>query len=215
MLTNPPLYLFGKIMDLLKQHSGRCYNWGWLVVLLACTAIIYPVSGTCSENEADLWNSLRQGSSFVLLRHAVAPGTGDPDNFVLGNCLTQRNLSATGREQAAAIGAQFRGNRVQKARVLSSQWCRCLETADLLKLGPVEELPLLNSFFRYYERSGQQTRKLEEWLGRQDFTRPLVLVTHQVNITALTNLYPLSGELVFATRLASGEISFLGSIKTE
>ena len=215
MFTTPLLSVFSTMLYPLKQHSRRCYNRGWLVVLLACTAIIYPVSGTCSENDADLWNSLRLGASFVLLRHAVAPGTGDPDNFVLGNCLTQRNLSAAGREQAAAIGAQFRGNRIQKARVFSSQWCRCLDTADLLKIGPVEELSLLNSFFQYYERSGPQTRKLEEWLGRQNFKRPLVLVTHQVNITSLTNFYPSPGELVFATRLESGEISFLGSIKAE
>lgn len=142
MFTNPLLPLSGRTQDPLKQHSGRYYNRGWLVVLLACTALIFSVSGMCSENDADLWNSLRLGSSFVLLRHAVAPGTGDPDNFVVGNCLTQRNLSAAGREQAAAIGAQFRGNRIHKARVFSSQWCRCLETADLLILGPVEELSL-------------------------------------------------------------------------
>jgi len=188
---------------------------GWIVVLLACIAIIFPASGFCLENEVDLWGSLREGSSFVLLRHALAPGTGDPDHFVLGNCMTQRNLSDAGREQAAAIGDQFRKNRIQQARVFSSQWCRCLETGDLLGLGPVEELSLLNSFFQYYERSGLQTRKLQEWLSRQNFKRPLVLITHQVNITSFTNFYPASGELVFATMLESGEISFLGSIKTD
>jgi 8-oxo-(d)GTP phosphatase len=188
---------------------------GWITILLACIAIIHPASGFCSENEVDLWKSLRQGSSFVLLRHAIAPGTGDPDHFVLGNCMTQRNLSDAGREQAAAIGTQFQKNRIQQARVFSSQWCRCQETAELLRLGLVEELSLLNSFFQHYERSGLQTRKLQEWLGKQNLKRPLVLVTHQVNITSLTNFYPASGELVFATRLESGEISFLGSIKTD
>ena len=190
-------------------------EWSKVLIFLACIVIIHPVSGLCSENDAELWKSLRLGSSFVLLRHAIAPGTGDPDDFILGNCLTQRNLSDAGRGQAAAIGTLFRANRIENARVFSSQWCRCLETAELLKLGVVEELPLLNSFFQYYERSGLQTRKLQDWLGRQNLKRPLVLVTHQVNITSLTNFYPASGELVFATRLESGEISFLGSIKTD
>ena len=129
--------------------------------------------------------------------------------------MTQRNLSDVGREQVTAIGNQFQKNHIQQARVFSSQWCRCLETGDLLGLGPVEELSLLNSFFQYYERSGLQTRKLQEWLGKQNYKRPLLLITHQVNITSLTNFYPASGELVFATMLESGKISFLGSIKTD
>jgi len=79
----------------------------------------------------------------------------------------------------------------------------------------VEELPLLNSFFEYYERGGSQPQKLQEWIGRQNFIYPLVLVTHQVNITLSTNFYPASGELIFATRLEAGEISFLWSIKTD
>lgn len=198
-----------------EQHSRQCFKRGWIVILLAYIAIMHPVSGLCSENDVDLWKSLRLGSSFVLLRHAIAPGTGDPDHFVLGNCLTQRNLSDAGREQAAAIGTLFRDNRIQNARVFSSQWCRCLETAELLKLGPVEELPLLNSFFQHYERGDIQTHQLKEWIGGQNLIHPLVLVTHQVNITSLTNFYPASGELVFATRLESGKISFLGSIKTD
>lgn len=197
------------------QHSRKCFIKGWIIILLTCIAIIHPASGFCLENEVDLWNSLREGSSFVLMRHALAPGTGDPDHFVLGNCMTQRNLSDAGREQATAIRNQFQKNRIQQARVFSSQWCRCLETAELLKLGPVEELSLLNSFFKYYERGDSQTDGLRRWIGRQNLKQPLVLVTHQVNITSLTHYYPASGELVFARRLDSGAIAFIGSITTD
>lgn len=182
--------------------------------MLTIITIGYPAGGYCFKTEADLWASLRNGSSFVLLRHAIAPGTGDPEQFELAECMTQRNLSNAGRDQAIAIGARFRENNIQQVRVFSSQWCRCLETADLLRLGPVEELPLLNSFFQHFQRAGLQSRKLQEWLSMQDLSRPLVLVTHQVNITSLTDFYPASGELVFVKWLESGEISYLGSIKT-
>ena len=101
------------------------------------------------------------------------------------------------------------------ARVVSSQWCRCLETAKLLGLGPVEELPVLNSFFRRNERRAQQTQALRDWLAGQDLDGTLVLVTHQVNITALTGVYPASGELAVIRRSANGEISVVGSIQTD
>ena len=130
------------------------------------------------------------GNHFVLLRHATAPGTGDPAHFKLGKCSTQRNLSKDGISQAVKIGEHFRANGIDKARVFSSQWCRCLETAKLLGLGTVEELPVLNSFFQKYEREELQTQMLKEWLAEQDLSEPLVLVTHQVNITALTKVYP-------------------------
>ena len=91
---------------------------GWIILFLACSAIIHPVSGFCEEEDVDLWKALRLGTSFVLLRHAIAPGTGDPDQFVLGDCSTQRNLSDLGRDQAAAIGALFRAKRRVRGAVL-------------------------------------------------------------------------------------------------
>ena len=150
----------------------------------------------------------------ALLRHAIAPGTGDPPQFELGQCATQRNLSEEGRDQAEKIGDRFREKKIQSAQVFSSQWCRCLETAKLLKLGPVEELAALNSFFQRYERRESQTRMLLEWIASQNLDRPLVLVTHQVNITALTGIYPESGELVIVYRSNTGDISTIGTIKT-
>ena len=197
------------------QNSGHTLGIVWLVLVFLSSVIFQPASGWSTEGEAGLWNDLKTGRSFVLLRHAIAPGTGDPENFTLGDCSTQRNLSDAGREQAAAIGELFRENGIDNARLFSSQWCRCRETAVLLKLGTVDELPYLNSFFQRYQQRDIQTQEIKEWLSGQRFEGPLVLVTHQVNITALTGFYPSSGELVFASRSDGGHISVLGTIKTE
>jgi phosphohistidine phosphatase SixA len=182
------------------------------VVFITCLSSTPVLS---SEGDDVLWNSLRSGEHFVFLRHAIAPGTGDPPGFKLGSCPTQRNLSEEGRDQAVKIGKLFRENRIQTSRVFSSQWCRCLETAKLLELGPVQGLPFLNSFFSNYESRESQTQKLSEWLHEQTLDLPLVLVTHQVNITALTNVYPSSGELVIIRRSKTGEFTVVGTIKTE
>lgn len=168
-----------------------------------------------AANEAVLWESLASGNHFALLRHAIAPGMGDPDNFTIGDCTTQRTLSDRGRTQATAIGNRFRQAEIAEADVYSSQWCRCLETAELLELGTVRELPLLNSFFQHYERAQTQTSGLQNWLAGLELSTPLVLVTHQVNITALTNIYPDSGELVIVRRDRAGTLSVAGTIQTE
>lgn len=165
--------------------------------------------------EAELWDALQSTDHVALLRHAIAPGTGDPANFEIDDCATQRNLSDQGRGQARRIGARFREHGVSVASVFSSQWCRCRETARLLGLGPVTDQPILNSFFRNYERREPQTRMLREWIARQDLSLPLILVTHQVNITALTDVYPQSGELVILRRDRAGGLFVLGTIRTE
>jgi broad specificity phosphatase PhoE len=175
---------------------------------------ICNASAFSADNESALLDALKSDGHFALLRHALAPGTGDPPEFQLGQCTTQRNLSDEGRDQARTIGGLFRENEIHKVRVFSSQWCRCMETAKLLALGPVAELPVLNSFFQHYERRESQTRMLLEWLGKQNLDRPTVLVTHQVNITALTGIYPDSGELVIVHRSPSGNIKVIGTIET-
>jgi len=178
------------------------------------TLITVAMATPAAADDA-LWKALRSGEHVALLRHALAPGTGDPAEFALRDCSTQRNLSDQGRGQAARIGARFRANGIAAARVASSQWCRCLETARLLDLGPVEELPPLNSFFRRGERRDAQTRALQAWLGDQALERPIVLVTHQVNITALTGIFPASGELVVLRRDSDGTLSVVGRLETE
>lgn len=181
-------------------------------VILVCFSL--SASGFSADSESDLWKALAAGGYVALLRHALAPGTGDPPEFQLGHCTTQRNLSDEGRDQASRIGDRFRENGIYGARVYSSQWCRCLETARLLKLGTAEELAPLNSFFRQFERRESQMKALLQWLSEQELDRPFVLVTHQVNITALTGVYPDSGELVVIQRSGTGDIQVIGTIET-
>jgi len=183
-------------------------------LLVAAICLGCAVPALSSDGAPTLWDALQSGNHFALLRHAIAPGTGDPTQFTLGRCETQRNLSDEGRDQALRIGLSFRENGIYGARVFSSQWCRCLETAKLLGLGPVEALPALNSFFQRHERRNSQTQRLSEWLAGEDLKRPLVLVTHQVNITALTGVYPGSGELVIVHRSNAGDLTVVGTIET-
>ena len=164
-------------------------------VLLLCSVAILAEAA-----ESDLRQLVGQADHLIMLRHARAPGVGDPANFRLGDCSTQRNLSKAGREQAAHIGKRLRMAGLADTTVYSSQWCRCLETARNLAVGPVVELPLLNSFFQSSERESEQTRALRAWIASADLTRPVVLVTHQVNITALTGIVPAEGEILILHR---------------
>lgn len=164
-------------------------------------------------DEAKLWTALRDGSAFAIMRHALAPGTGDPDKFKIGDCSTQRNLSETGRKQARAIGDRFRRNGIEKAQVFTSQWCRCRETAELLELGPVTELPSLNSFFQNFERREPQTNALRNWLKDNRPKGTVILSTHQVSISALTRQFTSSGEIVVISTASDGNLSVLGSIE--
>ncbi len=149
---------------------------------------------------ADLFERLRGGGLVLLLRHArTEPGTGDPPNFRLGDCSTQRNLDEAGRAQARAIGARLRAERIPVGRVLTSAWCRCRETAELMAVGPVEAAEAINSFFEERSRRDEQTRAARALAAAWGGPGNLVLVTHQVNVTALTGVFPASGEAVVAT----------------
>ncbi len=148
------------------------------------------------------------------MRHAHAPGFSDPANFDVDICSTQRNLNNNGRSQARSIGNQFRENNINNPLVYSSQWCRCIETAQLLEFGLVEELMILNSFFKNLERKQSQTNSTLEWILKAPLAKPTVLVTHQVNINALTGFSPSSGELVFVRRGPKGKLSIVGTLKT-
>ena len=170
---------------------------------------------TASASEAGrqaLWQALKTGEAFAIMRHAIAPGTGDPENFKIGDCSTQRNLSDGGRQQARKAGELLRLNGVKKALVYSSQWCRCRETARLLAVGAVHDLESLNSLYEAYDRRSEQTRQLKLWLSARVSREPLLLVTHQVNISALTGSGTRSGEIVFVKTGTAGKYNILGSI---
>jgi broad specificity phosphatase PhoE len=150
--------------------------------------------------EPVLWQALREGRAVALLRHAEAPGTGDPAGFRLEDCATQRNLSPAGRAQAARLGERLLANGISRAEIRSSQWCRCRDTAAALGLGPVLDAPVLNSFFDSPQAAAAQTAALRRLIDDLPDSRPAILVTHQVNITALTGIYPRSGEVVVVAR---------------
>jgi broad specificity phosphatase PhoE len=156
---------------------------------------------------------LAQGD-VLLLRHALAPGIGDPPDFRVDDCATQRNLNDEGRAQARAIGDWLRERGVTAARVYSSQWCRCLETAELLDLGEVTPLPALNSFFETREDREPNLAALREFLSaRQPDGRPLVLVTHQVTVSALSGQFVSSGNGVVATLGEDGALRDFEAIR--
>lgn len=183
------------------------------VARLGCVlALLLALPASAQADEGQLLAALREGRAVALMRHALAPGTGDPAGFRLGDCATQRNLSAEGRAQAEATGARLRAAGITRAQVYSSQWCRCLETARLLGLGEVTELPALNSFFGDRAHGPQQTAELSAFLRDRPPGPSLVLVTHQVNITAFTKGFVRSGEIVVVALPLGEQPEVLGRI---
>ena len=187
---------------------------GWRVALALVIFVLGTSAAVASDpGEKVLWQQFRAVTVFAMMRHAIAPGTGDPERFAFNNCSTQRNSSTQGREQARTAGKIFRTGGFTDVAIYSSQWCRCRETVKLLAIGPVTDLTILNSFFEAYERRNEQTRKLKSWLKAREAREPLLLVTHQVNISALTGVDTRSGEIIFVKETASGAYQVVGSIR--
>ena len=154
----------------------------------------------------------RFDGTVIFLRHALAPGNGDPANFNLKDCQTQRNLDETGRRQARGIGKRIAAANLNLAGIYSSEWCRCLETALLLDLGPVTPFSGLNSFYESHAPRDATLAKLQtklDSLPREG--APVIMVTHYVTIQAITNIaVPSGGAVLFD--LATGyarELSLL------
>ena len=166
-----------------------------LVLALA----LLPVPGAAAADEA-IWALLKSGGQVVIMRHAATvPNVPD----TLGtDCSTQRNLSEAGRENARRIGAAFRAHGIAVEDVRASVWCRCMDTARVA-FGTATNWPALDSIFRDRSREAAQTREVRE-LIRGHSGGTLVLVTHQVNITALTGLYPDEGEMLVLTPRGDG-----------
>ena len=192
----------------IKTRLTNFYIMFWWVF-----SIVFFCTPNVLAGEQEIWRALSSKGNIALIRHTIAPGIGDPPEFSINDCETQRNLSEEGRLQAKRLGDRFRENGIGTAQIFSSQWCRCLETASLLKLGKVEKLPILNSFYRKYEREDEQTKGLKSWILRQNFEQPIILITHQVNITALTGIFPASGELVAIEATENGKIQVHGTIE--
>jgi broad specificity phosphatase PhoE len=163
-----------------------------LALLLGVAALPMPAAAASPD---ELWALLRGGRQIVLLRHGTTtPGVGDPAGFRLEDCSTQRNLTEAGRDESRRVGAAFRAQRVPVGRVLSSQWCRCLETARLA-FGRAEPWPALANLFGRQERADA----LRAALGEPPTDGTLVLVSHGSTISSATGVMPAMGELVVVT----------------
>jgi len=179
---------------------------------LALILVLLGVPDAARANEA-MWDLLKAGSQVAVIRHAsTVPGFGDPPGFRLDDCATQRNLSEAGREESRRIGAAFRDRGVPVGKVLSSRWCRCLETARLA-FGTAEPWAPLDSFFDDRSREPEQTRRVRLLIEDRPPSGNLILVTHQVNITALTGISPAQGEMIILTPLGNGDFRVAGRLR--
>jgi phosphohistidine phosphatase SixA len=158
-----------------------------------------------------LWRRLREGGYVVLMRHAATvPGVGDPENFKLGVCATQRNLSDRGREDARRIGTAFRERHVPVSQVLSSRWCRCVDTAQLA-FGRARPESMVDSMFNDDDAARQaKVRALRAYLSARKEAGNLVLVTHDINIRVLVGESLAQGEMVVALAQPDGTLKSVG-----
>jgi phosphohistidine phosphatase SixA len=157
--------------------------------------------------QAQDYDTLTRPGVVGLMRHALAPGTGDPVSFDLSDCSTQRQLGDRGRDQARRTGAALRQAGVTFDEVWTSQWCRARDTATLLDVGPVTEVPALNSHFAGQGDRIAQTGEMQAKLAALPAGTRVLLVSHQVNISALTGSPTSSGEIIAATRDADGKLT--------
>ena len=174
----------------LRFLTGRLATLIGLLWLFALPAQASPLADAIDEIDADV----------LFLRHALAPGFGDPENFSIHDCRTQRNLSQSGRDQSRRIGQYLRDEAIEIGVILSSRWCRCTETAAEIGLGPFTTHDGLNSFFDGHVDRAQTISLLRAYLDRMKGSPadgPVTLmVTHQVVITAVTGIAPQSGGFV-------------------
>jgi len=185
--------------------------------ILACVMVLFLASTSFARaDEQDLIRQMQSGNAVLMIRHALAPGIGDPESFDLNDCSTQRNLNQAGREQARAIGQWLRSRGIRQAKVYSSQWCRCLETARLMQAGTVTPLPALNSFFQRPQDREQNLATLKKFIHQE--TEPdelIVMVTHQVTISAITGQWADSGHGKLLRPTKAGGIEVLGELSFE
>ena len=156
-------------------------------------------------------DSLQEGKKLIFIRHALAPGNGDPDNFKINDCSTQRNLNKKGIDQSILIGDFFKKNKIQIDKVLSSEWCRCKDTAKYA-FKKFEVFQALNSFYdeRFAENETKQIKDLKKLINSWSSDKNLVLVTHYVVISSILNVGSSSGELIITDK----NLNIIGSIKT-
>lgn len=183
------------------------------MLMMLASAITIPAVAADPATEEALWSALKSGGHIVLIRHAVTnPGIGDPSNFTIGDCSTQRNLSAKGRAESKRIGDAFRQRKIPVSDVLSSRWCRCIDTARLA-FGRVNPVAMLDSMFN--EPQNERQRKIREVFARisgHTGGGNLIMVTHAQNIQELTGVSPSSGEMVVVTLDGADKFKIVGRL---
>jgi phosphohistidine phosphatase SixA len=186
-------------------------------MLAAVVVVLWACGAAAGEPAAALWDALRAGGHVVLIRHAATTGgAGDPPGFRLDDCTTQRNLSDRGRAEARRLGERLRAEGIAVGKVLSSQWCRCRETADLMELGPHEVAPTFNNAFALRDRVEDLTRGAHAIIAAWNGPGTLVVVTHGANILPLTGIMPGEGGMVVARSdpERTGKLRVLGSLSS-
>jgi len=172
------------------------------IISLLLKVLILSLFSIHSHSSEQNWKSIQEGNKIILIRHSLAPGGGDPVGFKINDCKTQRNLNRAGISQSKKIGKLFKKNKVPIDQILSSQWCRCKDTAKYA-FGDYKEFTALNSTFQspYDKNETKQLKQLysfvKKWNGKG---KNLVLVTHYSIITAVTNAVPSSGEIIIADK---------------
>ena len=159
-----------------------------------------------------LFNQLEDGGKLIFIRHAYAPGSGDPSNFNLNDCSTQRNLSEEGRKQAEYIGNFFRDKKIKIDKVLTSEWCRCKETAKIA-FKNFSTNSFLNSFYssKFAKNKDKQIDALNDYIAKFKSDKNLILITHYVLISEILNYGPSSGEIVVSDK----DFNMIGAIEIE
>jgi phosphohistidine phosphatase SixA len=185
---------------MIKRIQSSLLKWVMLGVVM---------TGSFQASASELSESLKKSDSVLLMRHALAPGIGDPAGYKLQDCKSQRNLDATGRAQAQKTGQWLKAQSVGNALVFTSAWCRCKETAENLAFGtPVLE-PSLNSFFDDMRQGPQSNVNLQKFIVGQlksKGDKALILVTHHVNIAEFTGENVGSGDMVLAKVNSAGKL---------
>lgn len=187
--------------------------WMFLVRILAGVSVLASALPAAAAD----WSVLKEPGTIALIRHADAPGVGDPPGWRLGDCRTQRNLSERGRRQARALGDAFRANAVLPLKIVASEWCRAIETATLLQLGPVERQSAFNNAYVLSGQRAELTRGAREMLSDWRREGLLVVVTHGDNIELLVGVMPSQGEIVAVRRIAGNpeRLTVVGRIRAD
>ena len=171
-----------------------------LINIFIILLISLTISIKANSNER-LIDSLKEGGKIIFTRHAHAPGNGDPEHFDITNCLTQRNLDQRGINQSKKIGLFFKKNSIKIDKILSSEWCRCKDTAFLAFMN-FEKKSFLNSFYdqKFAKNKNKQIYELKRYINSWSSKKNLILVTHYVVISEILNVYPSSGEIVISDK---------------